>query len=78
VVNAANLVTTFLRHPVARLEIEAELTPAFKAFAAASLDHHGMRLVDHESKIEDPPSQNSCLPQNTYRTRSEQIVAQLR
>jgi len=53
------------RRPVIRPEIEAEMTPAVKAFVEVLIDHYEARLADLESRIQKLTPQNSSLPPST-------------
>jgi transposase len=51
--------------PVIPPEIEAEMTPAVKAFVEALIDHYEKRIADIESQIHKLTPQNSSLPPST-------------
>ncbi len=51
--------------PVIPPEIEAEMTPAVKAFVEALIDHYEKRIADLERKIQKLTPQNSSLPPST-------------
>jgi transposase len=51
--------------PIIPPEIEAEMTPAVKAFVEALIDHYEGRLADLESRIQKLTPQNSSLPPST-------------
>jgi transposase len=51
--------------PVIPPEIEAEMTPAVKAFVEALIDHYEARITELESKIQKLTPQNSSLPPST-------------
>jgi transposase len=51
--------------PVIPPEIEAEMTPAVKAFVEALIDHYEARIADLESRIQKLTPQNSSLPPST-------------
>ena len=51
--------------PIIPPEIEAEMTPAVKAFVEALIDHYETRLADLESRIQKLTPQNSSLPPST-------------
>jgi transposase len=51
--------------PVISPEIEAEMTPAVKAFMEALIDHYEARIADLENQVQKLTPQNSSLPPST-------------
>ena len=51
--------------PVIPPEIEAEMTPAVKAFVEILIDHYEARITELESKVQKLTPQNSSLPPST-------------
>jgi transposase len=51
--------------PVIPPEIEAEMTPAVKAFLESLIDHYETRIAGLESRIQRLTPQNSSLPPST-------------